>query len=208
MMPLINFMNQSFNTAANIYLDIDQFVSCLSHRDSLCVEVKVKPIMHDLAPWFRLEANQQVLFNNYLHAGTNHFEFNIPVIQETMTIVLGMRHKQPNDTLVDNHGLIIGDRAIVLESLQFDKFDILGDYDFFQRYLVYTNHDTNTNEDPKSGWWNNADLICEFVAPWMTWYNERSTKNFTLDSTLQYKGSTDRDQLMQEIFDSLQTLKV
>lgn len=82
-----------------------------------------------------IQVNDQTLYNGTLEQGTNVMEFNIQSL-DLNTLRIHHLSKSNEDTVVDNDGNIIADKAIELKSLCIEQIKILDTVLYNKPYYV------------------------------------------------------------------------
>jgi len=194
-----------FDSATEIYLNPREFAQQISLSNFLHLTVGLRPNFHTTPPCINIAFNDKKVFSGGIE---KEIELNFVLDIETRNkLTIGLSGKSSKDTVIDASGNITADKYIEVTDLQLDKFDLLRDYDFFRQHTKYYNHDSALYEEPKPGFWNNADLEINWQDSWLIWYNSKSTKNSVMSTEMEFQNSSHKHQLVRDVFASAQKLK-
>lgn len=99
------------------------------------VEIELVAHYSNNGPMCRIEINQNICYDGLLAEGVNHFVFNIDALDINY---LKIHHygKDNQDTLVDDQGKIIKDKAIELKKIKLENVYILESVLYNKPYYV------------------------------------------------------------------------
>ena len=169
------------------YLDnfnefVDVILSRIPRAETLDIELELRSSTTNGCGSIRVEYNNTVLFDDAVVEGIHTIKLQVPV-QYTSNLSICFYGKNPNDTVVDEQGIIVKDKFIEILRYQIDGVDILADAEFFYQVLHYTVDDRPTNMQ-HGFWFNNSRMVLEFTGAFMQWYCRQSKKNSKFEVAL------------------------
>lgn len=173
--------------------DIDKTVhELLNYKDAVDINLKLKSSAFNGNPNLVVTVNDTILWQGELESGEHNLKFTVDKIKLTSynnIFSIAMNNKNANDTDVDQNGNILADKSIVIEQLQIDDCDLIGDFNFFYNNFFY--QQVNGHHGKASpGLWGNDPLCLRFDMPFVQWYSRLSNRN---------KSNAHTDRIHQEI---------
>lgn len=174
MNKLINSINNinecaDSNSALN---NFDQFMLSLFENSVTSLVIEVEASESNGAPELQAKLNDKIIFCEQVPSGIHRYKV-VLACEYTNTLSLAMTNKQSSDTIVVND-IIVQDKWLKLHKLEINGYNLVTDYDFFNKFFKYQTADSQ--QAPMSGFWSNAQLTLDFEAPFALWYN-RCSKN-------------------------------
>lgn len=144
-----------------LHLELDLISSSCNGNPKL--EIKI----NDDILWSGVLKDEKTYLNLYYKNKNNN----------DIKLSISMFDKKKTDTVVKDN-IIVLDKFIKINQIKINNFDIGNDYDFFNNFFTYYEHDLSTVHDkPSLGFWKNATLETNITESVTTWYNNGSLKN-------------------------------
>lgn len=170
-------------------LEIDAFVKSLC-KTWISIDVEIEAVISDQPVLLEIEINTEQLLKQEISQGSHRINLRYDTKNITdCGLTFRMSNKASTDTVIE-HGRIIKDTCITITNLKINDFLLSQDYDFFQDFFEYFNHDDGIKEPAKLGFWKNSSLILNFQTPFDLWYQTKTTKNIELHDNLKYREIT------------------
>lgn len=205
-------MNKSTNSMSNFSKpsdastaleNFDSFLLSLFAGAESTLLIEVESSESNGAPDLTVTLNNHTLFCQEIAAGIHTYSMPLPC-NPNNTLSLAMTNKLPSDTIVDNN-VIVQDKWLKIHRLEIDGYNLITDYDFFNKFFKYYTNDAESS--PMSGFWHNSRLELTFDSPFVLWYTALSKRSMADELATRVVESNTIASLEEKIKRSLETLK-
>ena len=147
------------------------------------MKLKVNAFHCNGAPCLFIKLNGNDLYRSDLYEGSNEISIDIPNDFDNESVLeIGMIKKNPGDTLVNEHGDIIKDKKILIESLTMDTVNIFNDKNYFYHRLEYIEHGDIQPISRPGFFFNNSSLRIKFRGSfWHHYLSSRQSPSWLID---------------------------
>lgn len=178
-----------FNNAAESFREFDKFFEYLTEEHLLKLSLDLTVSNCNGNPTLIININDKTILSEELKEGQHFLNFEYTLQDEKEIIIeISMQGKNINSTLLENDK-IIKDMFILINNLVINNYDITKDIELYYSKFSYRNNNTNTEEPPKIGFWQNATLTLKYNLPFSLWYQENTRRNIELSENLKYKDN-------------------
>ena len=144
---------------------------------NLCFSLTLEPVFYDdNYPEFTLTIDDTLLVHDLLRH-TNKFKFNVMLESGEHSIKLELLNKGPKDTKVDAKGLILADKAIRIQSIDIEGYELS---DFMHR-AVYHPLNRPSMVSNYLGW--NGVWQLALTTPIFTWIHKTQNLGWIYNET-------------------------